>query len=51
MSLTGVVWVPGEAEPTIADSRGLTRLEVEEQPGGWRVIACANGEYALATDG
>ena len=60
MSLTGVVdeptcglvvWVPGDAEPTIADSSGLTRVEVEEQPGGWRVTACADGAYALATDG
>lgn len=60
MSLTGVVdeptcglvvWVPGETEPTIADSSGLTRVEVEQQPGGWLVTACADGEYALATDG
>ncbi|ANJ28089.1 glycoside hydrolase family 5 protein [Agromyces aureus] len=59
MSLTGVVdeptcglmvWVPGAAEPTI-DASGLTRLEVEEQPGGWRLTACADGEYALTTDG
>ncbi|GAA1939252.1 cellulase family glycosylhydrolase [Agromyces allii] len=60
MSLTGVVdgptcgltvWVPGSAEPTIADSSGLTRLEVEPQPGGWVVTACAEGAYALATEG
>ena len=40
------VWIPGEAEPDPVTD-GLTRVEVDEVDGGWRVTACAEGDYSL----
>ncbi|MFD4959917.1 cellulase family glycosylhydrolase [Microbacterium sp. NPDC058389] len=40
------VWVPGDAEPDPVTD-GLTRIEIDEVDGGWRVTACAEGDYSL----
>lgn len=43
------VWIPGDERPDLTDSSGLTEVELEERPGGWRLTACADGDYALST--
>ncbi|SFR74638.1 Aryl-phospho-beta-D-glucosidase BglC, GH1 family [Agromyces sp. CF514] len=43
------VWIPGAAKPSFTDTSGLSDVELESLPGGWRFTACADGEYALAT--
>ncbi|MBD3943278.1 cellulase family glycosylhydrolase [Microbacterium sp. NEAU-LLC] len=42
------VWIPGEEEPD-PQTEGLTKVVVREVDGGWRVTACAEGDYALTT--
>lgn len=43
------VWIPGDERPALADSSGLTEVELEQVPGGWALTACAEGDYALST--
>ncbi|MGN6219763.1 MAG: cellulase family glycosylhydrolase [Microbacterium sp.] len=40
------VWIPGEPEPAPV-TEGLTRVRVDAIEGGWRVTACAEGDYSL----
>ncbi|BDV30625.1 glycoside hydrolase family 5 protein [Microbacterium terricola] len=44
------VWVPGAVEPDVTVS-GVTDVATAQVPGGWIVTGCAEGEYALSTDG
>jgi len=50
------VWVPGEPEPRVVDSTGVTGVRMTPVPagspeqapsGGWRVTGCAQGVYRL----
>lgn len=44
------VWVPGEAEPEVISSEGVTDVERAEVPGGWMLTGCAAGDYSLVVD-
>ena len=50
------VWVPGEAEPAVGEAVGVTGISTVRVPegsapqdpsGGWRVLGCATGDWAL----
>jgi hypothetical protein len=40
------VWIPGAAEPD-PRTEGLTGVELDAQEGGWRLTACADGDYSV----
>ncbi|MFG2948006.1 cellulase family glycosylhydrolase [Streptomyces adustus] len=40
------VWIPGASRPATT-VRGLTGVQLSEQPGGWRLTARATGSYTL----
>ncbi|MFB7893194.1 glycoside hydrolase family 5 protein [Microbacterium sp. NPDC056044] len=40
------VWIPGAAEPDVS-TEGLTYVELVATAGGWRMTACADGDYTV----
>lgn len=42
------VWLPGRAKPVLA-TKGLTKVRLEAQDGGWRMSACAHGDYSVTS--
>lgn len=42
------VWFPGTAKPEI-HSTGITNQTLARVPGGWKLNACASGDYSLST--
>lgn len=41
------VWVPGDEEPQVAASEGLTEVASEQVDGGWMLRGCTSGDYTL----
>ncbi|TMR90986.1 glycoside hydrolase family 5 protein [Nonomuraea basaltis] len=44
------LWIPGTARPSVV-ATAISRIDLRQAPGGWRVTGCASGRYALTTDG